>query len=295
MNKIKLYCIILIVLQSLLLNGCTAEVASGTALNEISAADNDKSNVNEDPAHPEDKREDDTSPDEVSAGSAESRVGSETGEAPQNSEASAPVQQSSSDNTDRPKQKVLNVPYISQLPKYPTGCEVVSAVMVLRTVGVFTDPEIFIKKYLRMSDFPYDPNESFCGDPREETGYGCFAPALAKSMNKALRNVNYYAVSERHSSMEELCEDYIDNNIPVVIWGSVNMSDMKVTGIWRYRGSRIEWKSPEHCLVLIGYNEDEYIFNDPLTCECQHYKKEIAEKQYLEMGQQAVVILPQSA
>ena len=31
-----------------------------------------------------------------------------------------------------------------------------------------------------------------------------------------------------------------------------------------YNGKLIQWIAPEHCLLLVGYDDEHYIFNDPL-------------------------------
>ena len=41
-------------------------------------------------------------------------------------------------------QKIISVPYIDQTEKYPTGCESISAVMMLQYLGYDINPEQFI-------------------------------------------------------------------------------------------------------------------------------------------------------
>ena len=186
--------------------------------------------------------------------------------------------------------KVIDVPFISQMPDFPTGCEGVSAVMVLRTAGVYTTPELFFAKYLTISDFPFDPDKSYCGDPGDDSGMGCYAPALAQGMNKALSSTSYEASVTNGLSMDKLCSIYIDNDIPVIIWASVDMSQLHIADTWEYNGKVIEWKSPEHCLVLVGYEKEYYIFNDPLTHKCKYYPRNSVISSYNMMGRQAVVV-----
>ena len=60
----------------------------------------------------------------------------------------------------------IDVPYIDQSVKYPTGCESVSAVMLLQYLGVSVTVDEFIEKYLELSGFEekngelYGPNPS---------------------------------------------------------------------------------------------------------------------------------------
>ena len=44
--------------------------------------------------------------------------------------------------------KIIDVPYIDQTQEWPTGCESVSAVMLLQYLGVNISVNEFIEKYL---------------------------------------------------------------------------------------------------------------------------------------------------
>lgn len=52
------------------------------------------------------------------------------------------------------------------------------------------------------------------------------------------------------------------------------------------------WRYNEHCLVLVGYDETCYIFNDPLSEKNTRYDKKTVEKRFEEMGKMAVTIVP---
>ena len=76
---------------------------------------------------------------------------------------------------------IIATPYINQTPKYPTGCESVSAVMLLQYLGYSITPEEFIDIYLEKKEFEKkegilygpDPNKYFCGSPYAENSFGC--------------------------------------------------------------------------------------------------------------------------
>lgn len=197
---------------------------------------------------------------------------------------------SESQNHVTKSKNCLSIYYISQYPDFPTGCEGCSAIMALAHVGVIMDPEMFFRKYLKTSDWPFDPDMSFGGNPRDYSGFGCFAPALCSAMNQALQYVPYKAVEIQGRSLENLCEMYINNNIPVIIWGSIDMAKMKVNSIWMCKNKKIVWKTPEHCLLLVGYDESNYIFNDPMRGKNVRYSKKSVDEAYQQMGKQAVII-----
>lgn len=110
----------------------------------------------------------------------------------------------------------LDVPYINQRAKYPTGCESVSAVMVMRYWGMNISPEYFINNLLDK--------------------------------------------------------------------GSVPVRDSNGTS------ETFTWKRPMHCLVLVGYNDSGYFFNDPLQSKNFYYSKSSVTAAYNALGRQAVIL-----
>ena len=52
-------------------------------------------------------------------------------------------------------QKIISVPYIDQTEQYPTGCESISAVMMLQYLGYDITPEQFIDCFLYKRDFEF--------------------------------------------------------------------------------------------------------------------------------------------
>ena len=52
------------------------------------------------------------------------------------------------------------------------------------------------------------------------------------------------------------------------------------------------WKSGEHCLVLVGYDDNYYYFNDPYSAEqVVRWDRQLAQIRYEELGSQALVIV----
>ena len=59
---------------------------------------------------------------------------------------------------------------------------------------------------------------------------------------------------------------------------------------WYYNGKLIQWIIPEHCLLLVGYDDEHYIFNDPLRNKNTYYRKSAVEIAYAGLGSQAITI-----
>lgn len=130
--------------------------------------------------------------------------------------------------------RIKDVPYISQLPTLPTGCESASAAMLLNYYGCTVTAEEFASYYLPTGDAPHtdengeligcDPWEAFPGDPFSETG------------------------------------------------------------------REITWVYPMHALILTGYDENGYYFNDPLAGQDIYYGKDSVEVAYTALFEQAIIL-----
>lgn len=187
--------------------------------------------------------------------------------------------------------KIIQAPFISQLGKYPTGCESVTTVMALNHIGIDISVDKFIDSYLTKTGVPFDPNISFGGNPRYTSGYGCYAPVIKKALDKALSGQKYTAKQLYGVSLKNLCSNYIDKGIPVILWATMYMNIPYISSTWTYNGKTINWIAPEHCLLLVGYDSSHYIFNDPLTYQPQtYYSKSSVEVAYKGLNYQAIVL-----
>ena len=203
---------------------------------------------------------------------------------------------------------VIDVPYYSQ-KDYPTGCELVSMSMVLAfhgfdikagdiiKKGYLVSAEVYTKKSVKYSG---DPNKVFIGNPHKNSGYGCMSGAIILALQRYLApqkhklDKKYEITDIGGMPLDEICENYIDNGIPVIVWCSIDMkptfTNLRNSWIIENTGERYIWKSNEHCLVLVGYDDENYYFNDPLVKKNTKYMKRLAERRYGEMDMQAVVV-----
>lgn len=195
-------------------------------------------------------------------------------------------------------EKIINVPAISQYPELPTGCESVATTMILQYYGDNITAEEFAGSWLECSEAFYksngklygpDPNEVFAGNPFKESSYGCFADPIVNAINNHSQNFTAQKITEK--TLAELCEEYIDNNEPLLIWATMSMKESGVGTKWYLEdGSVFSWIKGEHCLVLVGYNDDYYYLNDPMSGSVVAYQKNIVESRFSELGQQAICI-----
>lgn len=209
-----------------------------------------------------------------------------------------------------PKSHIIeDIELITQGDEYPSGCESVSATMLLNFYKYDITPNEFIDDYLPTADFDFDEDgnmtgpdsySAFLGTPYSEDALGCFPPAIEYAINNYLKNESYRAVDVTGSSMDSLINNYIANNQPVLIWATMWLREPVVTYEWIVKdsasyspyndGDTYEWLANEHCMLLIGYDEDYYYLNDPLNYSVTPYEKSIFEERYNQMGKCALVL-----
>jgi len=201
--------------------------------------------------------------------------------------------------SDKLSDKVLSVPIIAQFPDFPTGCESVSAVMTLRYYGATISVNDFVDKHLPKSNHFWrrngvlhgpDPNEYFIGDPASKNSFGCMAPVIEKAL------ISYFGSAERvknttGESLSSLCTTYIDQGMPVLVWATIGMITTEGGDSWLLEdGSTFTWPKNEHCMVLIGYDNQRYYFNDPYRGTVKSYARALCESRYADLGMQSIAI-----
>jgi uncharacterized protein YvpB len=200
--------------------------------------------------------------------------------------------------------KLIDVPYIDQTENWPTGCESVSAVMLLKYLGLPVTVDRFIHDYLpqepmrRSGETMYgpDPNEYFAGSPYDADSFGCYPAVIAKAMNRYFDDYRGYRAENATGVPNiRLLLEQIYQDMPVLYWASINFIPTYKGPVWINTGTghAFTWTSNEHCLLLVGYDDaaDEFLFNDPwqnhgvISCP-----RKLAEQRHAEMGERAVTV-----
>ena len=104
--------------------------------------------------------------------------------------------------------KKIDVPYLDQSGQAPTGCESVSAVMLLRYLGYPVTIPDFLDHVLERGVFEKrgdelwgsDPRQCFVGDPRDPEALGCYAPVMVKALRRVAGGTMWWTRPARRST-----------------------------------------------------------------------------------------------
>ena len=203
--------------------------------------------------------------------------------------------------------KLLNVEPLLQ-DNYPSGCEIYASVTLLNYYGFSVDDIEFVENYLHAEpisndgESEYAPSlySAFAGSP--EFGYGVYAPSLKSSIDQYLSDyhADLTAKIESNCTLDDLCKRHINSTRPVIIWGTTDMEEPYdyIDWIIDYaddqsslkKGDTFHWPTTEHCMVLVGYDEEQYYFADSLDATVVSYPKEPCEQAFKALGSQAIYL-----
>lgn len=194
---------------------------------------------------------------------------------------------------------LIKTPCIDQTEKWPTGCESVTAVMLLNTLGCPVTVEQWVNEAIECRPFferngtTYgpDPRVFFAGRPEQADGMGCYPPVLVKGLQRYLGEG--YRVSDATGLPMERLLASLDTGIPVPFWATIGLKPAIEGPSWALEeGGSFTWRSNEHCMLLVGYDRDSYWFNDPLNAlnGPVAYPKALIEQRHAEQYGMAVLV-----
>lgn len=200
----------------------------------------------------------------------------------------------------------MNIPYVSQLPKYPTGCEAASSCMLLKYYGFSINIDQMVniiprKNLYKKNGKTYGPdiNEMFVGDPRytytsSTPGYGVFSPALTKALQKAIdeRGGGYTAVKLSGCTFDELLK-YIRDGYPAIVWATYKMQKPTKVNAWYLEttGKYFEYPRGTHVMILSGYSSSKVTTVDPYDNGVLTFNIDTFEDRWNLLGNQAIVLV----
>jgi uncharacterized protein YvpB len=210
-------------------------------------------------------------------------------------------QDTSSQQTVQESSHIIQVAHISQTDLLPTGCELVSGMMLLDYYGIHTTADEIVERTPKVSllseggkVYGMSPNQVFIGDPRSSDGLGCYATVLTAVVDSYFWDKGEKkAFNLSGTELEQLAQDYIAKDSPVIIWATVDMENPTLGPSWILADTHetFQWISEEHCLLMVGFDEENYYFNDPYDATgIRSYPKSVVEERYHQMGKQAIAV-----
>ena len=198
----------------------------------------------------------------------------------------------------------IDIPPQWQYPDFPSGCESVTIVMCLNYHGINISAKTFIDVYLDKTSAPYrsggvfysaDPRKYFLGNPRSKSGWGIFPTGIEAALKKFVDPEMFDIVLPENMAIDDMCKRYLINDIPFTIWATCDMRDYTKTTLKIIdTGETISWYSPNHCLLLVGYDAKYYYFSDSAYGKVTKFSKDRVNYMYDLLGRKSLLLVPKS-
>ena len=148
------------------------------------------------------------------------------------------------------------VTVLSQFNGMQAGCEALALTAALSYFGYELDSDDIVDDYMVYSD---NFVTGYCGNPRRfYEGSGIYPPGMITTTwnfieeNDAL----IYPFDTTGLSMDELYR-FVEAGCPVLIWTTYDRGYPYIEQTREYEGIRYPWYDSEHCVCLIGYDQED--------------------------------------
>jgi len=195
----------------------------------------------------------------------------------------------------------FDVPIVMQYPELPNGCEIVALTSVLNYYGMDVSKTKMADKYLPKIPFYTqngkrvgpNPHIAYAGNPRDlRDGWYVFATPIVDAANDAIaaKKMDLKAENVSGSTREEILS-FIDRNIPVIVWVTLDFSPPNKDGGWYIKGTNEFHSSITnlHAVVLNGWEEGKVHIMNPLKGKII-VSEEVFFDSYEALGSQAVIV-----
>ncbi len=205
------------------------------------------------------------------------------------------------------KIRAMKIPYVNQMPNYPTGCEAASSCMLLQYYGFKINIDQMVNIIPRKNTYikngkRYGPdiNEMFVGDPRysytsKNPGYGAFSPCVTKALQTAIdqRGGGYTAKKISGCTFNELLS-YVSEGYPVMVWATYKMQQPTKVNSWYIEttGKYFEYPRGTHVMILSGYDGTKVATVDPYNGNgVLEFSKSVFKSRWELLGRQGIILV----
>lgn len=183
------------------------------------------------------------------------------------------------------KSVILNVPYISQYPDLPLGCEATSLAQLLQFKGVNVSKTTIAKKMKKSPN--KNPSLGFVGSPYKNQP-GIFQAIYPEALVSTAKKYRSNSEDITGASIKTL-EKELRNGNPSVIWMSLNLATPQM-GYWYPNTKDQIWVNKNlHVMTVTGVDDDNFYITDPAKGKYSVSKIKF-ESIYNKVGKKALVI-----
>lgn len=173
-----------------------------------------------------------------------------------------------------------NVEEMLQLPLLPSGCELVSLCIALKSMGIEVNPAELADNHVYISG---NYQTGYLSSPYSESG-GCFPGPLANVGNSYLNSlgVSVSCHNITGSAFEGL-EALVEAGYPVLIWTTIYQDDPE------FEDWESGWWINEHCVVMHASDGANVYVSDPLR-GLTTYDRDTFKSVYEKCGSRALYV-----
>lgn len=191
---------------------------------------------------------------------------------------------------------IEQVPLVRQMPRWPTGCEIVATKMLAEFYGVNKSVDDWIgllprgDVYLKDGKmYGPDPREMFVGNPYSTSGYGVYHQPIMTMLRPYFGDRLINMTGLPFSEYERM----LRTGNPIAIWGTIWNMDVVRRRSWiTPSGEEFWWNGNAHCMVLVGFNNTHVFLNDPWSGSLVRHDKKTFLERWEVMGRQGIAIKP---
>lgn len=204
--------------------------------------------------------------------------------------------------TKMPERMELDVPLIAQNPELPNGCEATSLTMLLQYLGFDADKMDIAYDHMPRGDVIWrdgqavapDPETTYIGNPGDRSGYYILVPGLIDTAESYLKDQESTLRAADVSGIdEEGLVELVARRVPVVVWVTKSYEDVAYDDDEWSTVLDSETFHPYHnlhCVLIVGYDEDAFLINDPLEDEVQQVSRDTFMHGFSELGERAMIV-----
>lgn len=177
------------------------------------------------------------------------------------------------------------VPEMIQFPHMNAGCEIYSLSAVLASIGFDVDPDAIVDEYLPFDEVFWIASTAYMGDPY--TTGGGLPPAIMRAGNAYLadQGSSIRFIDATGTSFENL-ERIVNGGLPVLVWTTMYLEEPDFSDALE----PYTMYSQEHCLVMLGSDENTVSTMDPMVGYTS-YDKDWFAYLYEQCGSMALILL----